>query len=301
MPVVGQREDAARIFPSGSNQISDAVDQYARLAGAGAGEDQHVPLLPIVGHDALLDRVSQAFDDGAPGFGGRLPADFLVPAGQPAGEEIHLVHAEIVHRQAQRVAHLSEAALGKFRHHMDLQDLPLVVKVEGREVGPGETASFLLPQADRHGRAKDCEAPVESDDLLLVQPQQGAVQQLDRVLDLAHQNQVGFDCLGQLADGGLGQQVRTAAAGRQAGEETIQQARRRFAPNPGRRFEHAPWALQLHPHRFHITFPHRKAARLPVLAAAVLGKAADQAPQPQRQGVGQPLVPQNLRGDPQMQ
>ena len=227
------------IFPSGSNQISDAVDQYARLAGAGAGEDQHVPLLPIVGHDALLDRVSSGFRRWraripAWSSAGRFPCPGRAASGARKSTSFMI---EIVHRQAQRVASwLSEAALGKFRHHMDLQDLPLVVKVEGREVGPGETAS--VPGVSRRrivmaGR-KTARPLLSRMTSCSCSHSKARSSSLTGFLTLAHQNQVGFDCLRSACRAVVsGQQIRTAAAGRQAGEEMIQQARRPLRAGSG--------------------------------------------------------------------
>ena len=169
--VVGQREDAVRVFPPDADQIGDAVHQHPRLAGAGAGEDQHVGLFPVVGDDTLLVWIPQAFDDGTPGVGCGLAADLLVPARQPAGEERLLIQAEIVLCKAHCVPHTGESALGKRRHDVNLQHLALVVKVERPEVRFCEAAFLLLPaQPDRHGWAEHRQPFVQADNLHFVQP-----------------------------------------------------------------------------------------------------------------------------------
>ena len=59
------------------------MHQYPRLARARTGEHQHVCLLPLVGDDALLAWIVEAFDDGSPRFRGGLPLQFIVLIGQP--------------------------------------------------------------------------------------------------------------------------------------------------------------------------------------------------------------------------
>ena len=78
--------------------------------------------------DALLERVLQAFDDGPPGFGRGLPANLLVPAGQPARKKLILPEREVIHRQPQGFAHGGAAPLRELHHYVDLQNLSLVVK-----------------------------------------------------------------------------------------------------------------------------------------------------------------------------
>ena len=77
----------------------------------------------------------------------------------------------------------SKAPPRKLPHHVDLADLALIVELKRLEVGPGKAASgLLLRQLDGHGLPEDRQAPMEVDDLLLVQPHQGALQQLLRPL-----------------------------------------------------------------------------------------------------------------------
>ena len=64
--VIGKRQDAARILPPHADQVGDAMHQHPSLAGARAGQHQHVGLLAVVGDDALLLWVAQALDDGPP-------------------------------------------------------------------------------------------------------------------------------------------------------------------------------------------------------------------------------------------
>ena len=59
--------------------------------------------------------------------------------------------------------------------------------------------------------------------------------------------------------------------------------------------------MQRHPHDLRVELARGQAAGGAVLAPAVVGDAAEDAPKPFRQGVGQTLVPQHLRRHPQMQ
>ena len=68
-------------------------------------------------------------------------------------EEILLPQAKVVNGQTQSLGHVVEALLGKFRHHVDLPHLPLVVEIERYKVGFGK-AALLFGQPDGHGRAE---------------------------------------------------------------------------------------------------------------------------------------------------
>ena len=227
--VVGEGEDAPGVLPPDADQPGDAVHQHARLARTGACEDQHVGPFPLVGHDALLDRVTQALDDGAPGGGRGLPADLAVPARQPAGEKLLLRECEVVHRQTQRLAHGREAALGELHHDVDLQHLSLVVKRQGLEFRPGEPTPVPPLQPDLHRRAEHRQPLVEADDLQLVEPEQGPVQQFGRVPHRALEHQVGLDRLQEFPERGLGKEIGATDPGRQAVEQMFEQAAGRLA------------------------------------------------------------------------
>ena len=100
--IVREGQYSTGVLPSHAYQPGDAMHQHASLAGTGASERQHVGLLPFIGDDSLLNRVFQALDDGAPGFGRSLPADLLVPSGQPARKKLILIQCEVVHSQTWR-------------------------------------------------------------------------------------------------------------------------------------------------------------------------------------------------------
>ena len=59
--------------------------------------------------------------------------------------------------------------------------------------------------------------------------------------------------------------------------------------------------MQRHARRLRVLLSDCQAARRTVLSAAVIGDAPQNTPQPLRQGIGQALVPQDLRGNTQMQ
>ena len=191
VPVVGEGEDAARVLASDPHQKGDPMDEHTCLAGTGTGEDQNVRLLSLICHDPLLDGMFQALDDGPPRFGrGRAP-NLPISLGKPEAKEVLLLQTEVVHGELQRVGHLVESPPRELHHHMDLAHLPLVVELEGLEVGGGEAAPRLVvSQPKGHGRAEHGETLVETDDLLLVQPEQGPLEKLLRILDPALEFQV---------------------------------------------------------------------------------------------------------------
>ena len=139
------------------------------LPDPGTGEHQHVGLLAVVGDDALLHRVLEVLDDGLPRGGRGLPVDLPVPFGQPAAQELLLLEGKVVHRQPGRLGDGLQPALRELHHHVDLQDLSLVVKRQGLEVGVGEAPPVSL-QTDPHGRAEHRQTFVEPDNVEFMQP-----------------------------------------------------------------------------------------------------------------------------------
>lgn len=63
---------------------------------------------------------------------------------------------------------------------MDLEPLGIVVQFQRLEVGLGETAA-LGDELERHGRTEDRQTLAEPQDLLLMQPQQGPIEQLGQI------------------------------------------------------------------------------------------------------------------------
>ena len=49
-----------------------------------------------------LQGTAPPLDDAAPGFGRSLPADLLVPSGQPARKKLIFIQCEVVYSQTQR-------------------------------------------------------------------------------------------------------------------------------------------------------------------------------------------------------
>ena len=97
------REDLVRLHAAGGDQVGDAVREDARLAGAGAGDDEE---RPFGLHDGLTLGVVQPFevpigaDDGhAPMLAARLRGDGLGPEQRRAG---HLGEAAAVQSKAER-------------------------------------------------------------------------------------------------------------------------------------------------------------------------------------------------------
>ena len=79
-----------------------------------------------------------------------------------------------------RFGHVVKTPLGKFRHHVDLPDLTLVVEVEWFKVGIVKTSIFL-GESYCHGRTKNRKPFVETNDLLLMQPQECTVTEFLRI------------------------------------------------------------------------------------------------------------------------
>ena len=286
MAVVGQGDDALRVLAPHPQQVGDAMHQDTSLAGTGAGQHQHVGAFPIVGDDALLVPV-QALHDAAPGFSRGLAGKSLLFVRQPAAQEVVLAEAKVVHRQTQRLGHGAQGALGELRHHMDLQHLVLVVEVERHEVRAGEAPTIFV-EVDGHGWSEHSQSLVEAHHLLLVQPQQGAVQQLGeplRVRDPGFQRQVGLQRLHQLAESRLGQQVRAPAAGRQTAKQVIEQTLSGAAAAQGRLRQRLPWTLQGHPDGIGIGAAQAQAALAAAFVASIPGDAAQDAPYMFRQGL----------------
>ena len=106
--------------------------------------------------------------------------------------------------------------------------------------------------------------------------------------------------MGEPAQRGFRQQVGAASAGRQTGQEMLQQASGRLPPDLRSPFQRVPLAVKRHPHRLRVELARRQATGSAVLAAAVVGDAAHDAPQPFRQSVVKTLVLQHLRGHAQV-
>ena len=137
--------------------------------------------------------------------------------GSQRRQEVFLLQAEIVHRQTVCFSRVLQAELRILGHDVNLSHLILVMKFERLEVRGAEVAP-LSAQADGHGRAEHCQSLVQANDLLFVQPEQGAVEQLVVIFHAGFQLQVGADRLQEFSERGFGLEVRPPAALRQAGE-----------------------------------------------------------------------------------
>ena len=106
VPVVGESQDPARVLAPRAYKIGDTMHQHPCLAGAGTGEHQHARLLPIVRHDAALNGISQAFDNGSPRLRRGLPTRFpcSLSGSQRRIKSSRSKH-EIVHSQTQGISH----------------------------------------------------------------------------------------------------------------------------------------------------------------------------------------------------
>ena len=134
MSVVRQRQYAARVLAPCPYQIGDSVNQRLRLARTGARENQRVRLLTVVRHDAPLQGVVEAFDDYAPRFRRRRPANLSFPVWQPSTQKFVSPKQEVVQGESERVGHRAKPSLHVLRHDVNLHYLLVVVELEGGEV-----------------------------------------------------------------------------------------------------------------------------------------------------------------------
>ena len=289
VPVVGQGQDAPGVLTPDPDQVGDAVHQHPGLPRPRPRQDQHVGLLPVIGHDAPLHGVVQALHDAAPGLGRGLTGQFPVPVRQPALQELVFRLAEVVHGQVQVVRRGPQAMLGVLRHHMDLPHLLVVVELQGGVIRLGEPAPLRLEQ-DGHGRTEHRQPLVQADHLLLVEPEQGPVHQPVGMPDLAVQHQVRLHRRQQLAHGGLGQQVGAPHALGHGGEQVLQQQSCRSSPHFGRLGQWSPVPLQRHLHRLPVPAAQSQAAPTTSLTPAVGGDASHDSPHQLRQRVGVALI-----------
>ena len=272
--VVSEGQNAAGRLTLGPDEIGDAVHQHPCLAGARAGQDEHVGLLAVVRHDALLDGIVQAADDGDVGLRGRLALDLPPAPGQPPFEKLALFQCEIIHRQPQGLTDRLQAALGKLHHDVNLQHLPLVVQRKGLEVRVGEAAP-LRRQSDGHGGTEDRQAAVQADDLHVVQPQQGVVQEFRRVPDPAVEEHVALQGFEEPAHRGLGEQIGAAALRRQLAEQVVEKEPGGAAAELSRFLQVTPASLQGNPDGFGVPRSQAQTALAAAFAAAVLGDALE--------------------------
>lgn len=173
--VVRQGKDPSGILPPYPNEVGDSMHQYACLTRSGTRKYKHVYLFTVICDYPLLDRILQALYNCLPRFRRGLPCCFLFSIRQPTLKETFLIEAEVIHGQSQRFGHVLKPALGEFSHHVDLTYLSFVVKIERFKVYLRKTSSVFC-QFDGHGGTEYREALVKANDLLLMQPEEGAVQ-----------------------------------------------------------------------------------------------------------------------------
>ena len=91
-------------------------------------------------------------------------------------QEARFRQPEIIQRQLQGLRQGDEGAPRILGHDVDLEPLGIVVQFQRLEVDLGEIAT-VGDEFERHGRAEDRQALAEPQDLLFMQPQQGAIEQ----------------------------------------------------------------------------------------------------------------------------
>ncbi|EXI70724.1 MAG: hypothetical protein AW07_03854 [Candidatus Accumulibacter sp. SK-11] len=299
--VVGQRQNAARVLAAHPQKIGDAVDEDARLARTGTGENERIAGLAVVGDDRLLHRVGQRLDDLAPRLRRRLPRHLVLALRQPTLHEVGTRQTEVVERQLQRVGHRLQTTLHVLGHDVDLQHLLVVMLLQWREVRLPELALPVGVEPDGHCRPEHRQPLVEADHLLFVQPEQRPVEQARAIPDLRLEQQIALDRGQQPAERRLREHIGATRCRRQTGQQMVEEVCGGGATQFGRPRQRRPVALQDDRHRLGVQPPQRQAADTTLVAAAVGGQTAQQLPQPCRQRLPVTVVLQTLAQSPQMQ
>ena len=209
-------------------RYGDTVHQHPGLARARSGQHQGVGVLPVIGHYVPLGPVVQALHDVAPRLRRRLPGEFLPLIGQPPVDEIRPGQSEVVQRQTNRICDGLDPLSRVLGHDVDLERLLIVVDLQRFQVGPLEAIAARL-QPDGHGRPEHGHSPVETYHLLVVEPEQGLLQEAVHV-DGPVQQLAEIQAVSQLSYGGLNQEVRAADIVGQLGKEMLEHGFRGLAP-----------------------------------------------------------------------
>ena len=218
MAVVGQRHDGPRVLTADADEVGNAMHQHPRLAGARPGQHQRVGVFPVVGDDGALVGLGQRFDDAFPGLRRGLPFQFIFAPGQPALAEDIARQAEVIHRQLQRIGHPFDAALGILGHDVNLPGQLVVMQLQRLVIAFLELQLPVAFQLQGHRRAEDGQPLVQAQDVLFVQPEQGAVDQFVDVPVFGGEQGIAGDAGGELAQRGFSQQIDPARAAGQAGQ-----------------------------------------------------------------------------------
>ena len=279
--IVGERQDASRVLAPHADEVGDAVHQDPCLARARAREHQHVGALPVVGDNSLLGPVPELPDNRLEVFGKGVASKRRLLAPEPLVDECLAGEFEVVHRQAQRQVDVIHAELRILGDHVDLCGLLGVVLLQRLEIRDREGPSVSL-DLQRHRRAEDGESTVESDDLLLVHPEQRAVdERLGRlVLQLRLQHQVVPDCLLQRPVGGFHQQVDPADTVRHLAKKMFEKPGRAVAAKPRDAIDGVPGPAEAHSDSLHVSSADLDAALGVGLVTAVGGDAPKEPHQP---------------------
>ena len=183
-----------------------------------------------------------------------------------------------------------------FGHDVDLQRLLVVVHAQRLVVGLGElAASGLQLHGDR--RPEHGQALAEGQDLLLVQPEQGPVEQPRDVFDMRRDLEIAGERRGQGAQRRLDLDVVPARRVARASREELEQTGRPGAPDLGGAGQGVPRTLQHDREMLAVGLADREAAEALAVVAAVAREAPDQALDDVGPDGGVPGVAQLLRGE----
>ena len=207
-PVEAQHQNTARRHTQDTDQVRNAMDDDACLAGAGTGQDQHVSIDPC-GHNRLLDGMVQLIDDPLVRLMRYGSLDHVLAVAKIGSQEITALIGKIRKHQLQAVSDRLDAATGVFVHHMDLEDLFLVVSRQRLEIALRVASALAFGrQTDSHGLPKDGQPPFQDDRALFVQVHQATINGRQSVLDPAAEVKIGFDGTGQVVAGKFDEYVR---------------------------------------------------------------------------------------------
>ena len=176
----------------------------------------------------------------------------------------------------QGVGHADDAALGVFGHDVDLPGQLVVVQLQRQVVAFLELQLPVAFQVQGHRRAENGQPLVQAQDVLFVQPEQGAVDEFVDVPGFGGEQGVAGDAGGQFAQRRFSQQIDAARAAGQAGQPVGKQQAGGGAASFGGLVQRRPTAVEGYEHGFRVAAPLERDAAAPVRAvAAIAGQALE--------------------------
>lgn len=229
-----------------------------------------------------------------------FPAQRRLLSLEPLVDELVVGEAEVIEREAQRQVDVVHAEPRVFGNDVDLRGLLGIVFLQGLEVRNREDSS-ISPDVQGHGRPEDTETAVERDDLLLVHPQQRAVdERLCRlVLQLRLQRQVVLDGPLKRTVGGFHQQIDATNVLGHLANQMFEESRRTVPAKSGDTFDARPVPPQPNRDGLHVARADFDTSFRVRFVTPVGGDAAQKPDQPLGQRVAVTFLTKALRKGPE--